>query len=72
MRPFALHGDLQEDALQELDWDLRALNAAGKLTDERVQKFHPSLTVAGFLPSLHLNVADSAFRAGDLEIAQGI
>lgn len=62
--------DLQEDVSQEPDWDLRALNAAGKLTDERLQRFHPSLTVARFLTSLHLNVADSAFRAGDLEMAQ--
>lgn len=62
--------DLQQDVLEELYWDLRALNAAGKLTDERLQRFHPSLTVARFLPSLHLNVADSAFRAGDFEIAQ--
>ncbi|MDH4442230.1 MAG: hypothetical protein QE284_17820 [Rhizobium sp.] len=42
--PDALHvcvlshfmADLQEDVLQELDWDLRALDAAGTPTDERV------------------------------------
>lgn len=62
--------DLQGDVRQELEWDLRALHAAEELTDERVRQLHPSLSVAGFLPSLHLNVADAAFRAGDLETAR--
>lgn len=59
--------DLQDDVRLELEWDLRALDAASQLTDARVQELHPSLTVAGFLPSLHLNVADACFRAGRLK-----
>lgn len=58
--------DVQDDVRQELAWDLRALSAADRLSDVRVQELHPSLTVAGFLPSLHLNVADAFFRSGDL------
>lgn len=62
--------DVQDDVGQELAWDLRALGAADQLSDVRVQELHPSLTVAGFLPSLHLNVADAFFRSGDLESAR--
>ncbi|MFN3807401.1 hypothetical protein [Asticcacaulis sp.] len=76
--PDALHvcvlshflADLQDDVLQELKWDIRALQSAGQLTDDRLREFHPSLSVAGFLPSLHLNLADAYFRSGDLESAQ--
>ena len=56
--------------MHELEWDLRALDAAANLTDARVQEIHPSLSVAGFLPSLHLNVADASFRAGDAATAR--
>lgn len=62
--------DVLDDVRQELAWDLRALSAAEHLSDFRVQKLHRSLTISGFLPSLHLNVADVAFRQGDLESAK--
>jgi hypothetical protein len=62
--------DVQDDVRQALAWDLRALSAAAHLSDFRVQKLHQTLTVAGFLPSLHLNVADASFRLGDLESAK--
>jgi hypothetical protein len=62
--------DVQDDVRQELAWDLRALRAAEHLSDFRVQRLHPSLTAAGFLPSLHLNVADAWLRLGDFECAQ--
>ncbi|WP_433505974.1 hypothetical protein ACQP04_05480 [Pseudonocardia halophobica] len=57
--------DVQEDLAEELRWDLRALAAADELTDERAQQHHHSLAVAGFYPSLHLNLADVHRRLGD-------
>ena len=57
--------DVQEDPAEELRWDLRALAAADELTDERAQEHHHSLAVAGFYPSLHLNLADVHRRLGD-------
>lgn len=43
--------DMYDDAAQSLIWDTRALDAADALTD-----------VAGFYPSLHLNLADDLRR----------
>jgi hypothetical protein len=56
--------DLQDSDEAELEWDERALAAAGALTDERAQRFDESLYVRGFLPSLHLNLADDHRRLG--------
>src|SRR4051812_37863173 len=58
--------DLQDDPFDKLAWDLRALDAAGKVTDERAREFHASLEVRALFPSLHLNVADAYRRTGDL------
>lgn len=57
--------DLQDDPVDELAWDRRALEAAGDLTDERAGAYHSTLQVRGFLPSLHLNLADDHRRLGD-------
>jgi hypothetical protein len=57
--------DLQDDVRAELDWDERALAAAGDLTDERAQQYDAALRVRGMLPSLHLGVADCLRRLGD-------
>ena len=57
--------DVQEELAEELRWDLRALEAADELTDERARQHHGSLTAAGFYPSLHLNLADVHRRLGD-------
>lgn len=57
--------DLQDDPARELEWDLRALRAADALTDERAQRYHGSLAVRGFYPSLHLNVAADHAKLGD-------
>ncbi|MFD9790155.1 hypothetical protein ACFWXK_04305 [Streptomyces sp. NPDC059070] len=46
--------DAQDDAGDELAWDLRALSAADALGRERRQT---SLAVRAFYPSLHLNLA---------------
>nr|WP_280483869.1 hypothetical protein [Nocardia farcinica] len=61
--------DLQPDAAQALVWNVRALDAADCLTDERAQAHHPGLTVAGFYPSLHLNLADDYRRLGAFDAA---
>lgn len=61
--------DLYEDPATALTWDIRALDAADSLTDERVQRYHASLRAAGFYPSLHLNLADNFRRLGSWEAA---
>lgn len=62
--------DVQLAIEDELTWDLRALAAAEELTDERARRHHHSLSVAGFYPSLHLNLADDYKRLGDLTRAR--
>ncbi len=54
--------DVQDDVREELTWDLRALEAADELRDEEAEMASP---VAGFYPSLHLNIADAYRRLGD-------
>jgi hypothetical protein len=61
--------DLQDDPRDELEWDLRALRAVERLTDERARRHHESLSVRGFLPSLHLNLAADHTKLGDREAA---
>ncbi|MGK5498017.1 hypothetical protein [Streptomyces sp. URMC 125] len=61
--------DLHEDPAQALAWDIRALDAADAVTDQRVQEHHAGLRVAGFSPSLHLNLADDYRRLGSFEAA---
>ncbi|MFC6021675.1 hypothetical protein ACFP2T_36615 [Plantactinospora solaniradicis] len=56
--------DLQDDPADELRWDLRALEAADTLTDERAQRYHASLAVAAFRPSLQLNLAEDYRKLG--------
>ncbi|MGW5074766.1 hypothetical protein [Rhodococcus sp. NPDC004095] len=62
--------DLYPDPAQALIWDVRALDAAAALTDERTQRHHPGLRVAGFYPSLHLNIADNLRRLGSFDAAR--
>ncbi|NUS43103.1 MAG: hypothetical protein HOQ24_05370 [Mycobacteriaceae bacterium] len=61
--------DLCDDAAEALTWDIRALDAADTLTDDRVKAHHASLSVAGFYPSLHLNLADNYRRLGSFVAA---
>ncbi|MGW3955121.1 hypothetical protein ACWEKM_30240 [Streptomyces sp. NPDC004752] len=61
--------DLCEDPAQALAWDIRALDAADALTEQRVQKHHAGLHIAGFYPSLHLNLADNYRRLGSFDAA---
>ncbi|WP_434590258.1 hypothetical protein [Brevibacterium sp. 1718] len=51
--------DLYNHPAEALIWDIRALDAAASLSDERAQAHHQSLQVDGFYPSLHLNIADN-------------
>ncbi|MET9760066.1 hypothetical protein ABZ016_13580 [Streptomyces sp. NPDC006372] len=61
--------DLYEDPAQALAWDVRALDAADAVTEQRVQEHHASLHIAGFYPSLHLNLADNYRRLGSFDAA---
>ncbi|WP_141585017.1 hypothetical protein [Actinomadura sp. WMMA1423] len=61
--------DLYEDAAEALIWDVRALDAADALTEERAQQHHATLHVAGFYPSLYLNLADNLRRLGSFGAA---
>lgn len=61
--------DLYEDPAEALIWDIRALDAADGLKDERAQQHHASLQVAGFYPSLFLNIADNLRCLGAFEAA---
>jgi hypothetical protein len=62
--------DVQDDVAEELRWDQRALAAADELTDERVVAGGVPSGVAGFYPSLHLNIAECHRRLGDLAQAR--
>ncbi|HEY9564841.1 MAG TPA: hypothetical protein VIR30_13840 [Nocardioides sp.] len=62
--------DLHEEPAEALVWDVRALDAADALTDERVEQHHVNLQVAGFYPSLHLNIADNLRRLGAFKAAR--
>ncbi|MRH87552.1 hypothetical protein GFY24_08795 [Nocardia sp. SYP-A9097] len=61
--------DLYDHAADALIWDVRALDAAQALTDERAKQEHESLDVRGFYPSLHLNLADNLRRLGAFDSA---
>lgn len=62
--------DLQDSAEAEHIWDERALAAVADLTDDRAQQNHSSLQVQGFLPSLHLNLADVHRRLSNTDLAR--
>lgn len=61
--------DLYDHPAEALVWDIRALDAAASITDERAQAHHQSLQIAGFYPSLHLNIADNLRRLGAFDAA---
>src|ERR1700737_2847531 len=61
--------DVQDDVREELAWDLRALEAADGLTDERVQQAGIG-SVGGLYPSLHLNLGEAYRKLGSVEQAR--
>jgi hypothetical protein len=62
--------DADDDPHEELAWDLRALDAADSITDEQVRGAGMPGSVAGFYPSLHLNLGDVYRRLGDEDEAR--
>jgi hypothetical protein len=71
-RSVAAHyiADTQEDLQNELEWDLRALEAARSMTAERAENYPSAAAVRAFYPSLHLNLADDYRKLGDFETAR--
>lgn len=57
--------DAQDDPIDELMWDRRALAAAGRMAGRKVNAGEESLGVLSLYPSLHLNLADVLHRTGD-------
>ncbi|MET7605326.1 hypothetical protein ABZS96_22905 [Streptomyces avermitilis] len=62
--------DTQDDPVDELAWDLRALSAADELTDERLAEHEDALAVRAFYPSLHLNLAADYVKLGRSDAAR--
>jgi hypothetical protein len=62
--------DARDDVMEELAWDLRALEAADWLTAARVAEGGAGVAVAAFYPSLHLNLGDCYRRLGDADRAR--
>lgn len=62
--------DVQDTPEAKQEWDLRALAAAESLTEERARSYHESLSVHGFFPSLHANVADNYAAMGRYDLAR--
>ncbi|MFD0375854.1 hypothetical protein [Streptomyces sp. NPDC127112] len=61
--------DLHRDPAEALAWDVRALDAADAVTGQRAREHDCGLRIAGFYPSLHLNLADDYRRLGSFEAA---
>jgi hypothetical protein len=57
--------DVQDDPVDELHWDLTALDAARAVTDDQIQHYGLLGSVADFYPSLYLNLADVHNRLGN-------
>lgn len=56
--------DVQDELDAEVEWDEVSLAESAHVSDAELQAVHPTLTVAGFMPSLHLNLADGYRRQG--------
>ncbi|EST21012.1 tetratricopeptide repeat protein [Streptomyces roseochromogenus] len=62
--------DTHDDPEDELAWDLRALSAAEELTDGPEDPGGDPLSIRGFFPSLHLNLAADYVKLGRPEAAR--
>ena len=49
--------DAQDDPAEELAWDLRALEAVQRCSDDDVRRHTPAQSLAVFMPSIHLSLA---------------
>lgn len=58
--------DVQDEAKQELAWDLRALDAALRCTDVDAQRHSQAPDIAAFMPSLHASLAEDYLALGDI------
>lgn len=58
--------DVQDDPRDELAWDLRALQAADAVTDQRAALAGMAGPVTGLYPSLHLNLGEDYRKLGDV------
>lgn len=61
--------DVQDDLDAEVEWDEVSLRESVNVSDADLQAIHPTLSVAGFMPSLHLNLADGYRRQGRFDEA---
>ncbi len=61
--------DVQDELDSEVEWDEVALAESARVSDAQLQAVHPSLSVAGFMPSLHLGLADGYRRQGRFDEA---
>jgi len=62
--------DLRYDLVVEFVGDVRAIDAACAIDDERVVSARMTGTAAGMLPSLHLNLAEVYEQLGELDRAR--
>lgn len=62
--------DTQDDPVDELEWDRRALSAAEALSEERSRWREHVPAVRALYPSLHLNLAAGHARLGDVYAAR--
>jgi len=62
--------DAQDDAANELAWDLRALEAALRCADAEAWGQQQNLSMTLFMPSLHVNLAEDYFKLGDIARSQ--
>jgi hypothetical protein len=71
-RVFFAHSfaDVQASPDEELRWDLIALDALDGVTEDRAADQGVHGGVAGLRPSLHLNLAYSYARVGEMDSAQ--
>ena len=61
--------DAQDDLDDEIAWDKMSLVESAKTSDDELRAIHPAMRLAGFMSSLHLNLADGYRRLGRFELA---
>ena len=61
--------DAQDGLHDEIAWDEVSLAESAKISDDDLRAIHPAMHVAGFMSSLHLNLADGYRRLGRFEAA---